>query len=259
MKPASGTAAEADWQRAFWEAGHVTIPSVFTPERMNEAIQDVEAWATEALANLSSDKQRRYIDADVTHMKAFRILDDPQEHRDFFRKLAHDPLLTSRIEQILGKGHRVVSGRIFFKAPGGGGAKPIHQDNFYFQPSRTDGFVTVWIALEDADEGNGCLYYADGSHKEPILDHVAPSSRPHDLTVQEDAAARFPTLSAAPVLQGGVSIHHGNVMHMSPNNPSDRWRRACSFHFIAEDVSMSDSLDAALRLTPRSTSSQPAI
>ena len=237
----------AEWLHEYRKNGHVTIPSVFSPDCMREGLEDVIAWSAEALAHLSSDKRRRYIDSDVTHMEALRILDDPQYNREFFRKLASDPHITSRVDKILGKGHEVFSGRIFFKAPGGGGPKPTHQDNFYFNPSRTDGLITVWIALEDADEGNGCLFYGDGSHVEPILRHEAPSSRPHDLAVPADAAARWPLLPS-PVTQGGISIHHGNVFHMSPHNSSDRWRRACSFHYRAADVTFSDSLDADIRL-----------
>ena len=31
--------------------------------------------------------------------------------------------------------------------------------------------LTLWLALEDVDEENGCMYYVPGSHKQGLLQH----------------------------------------------------------------------------------------
>ena len=31
--------------------------------------------------------------------------------------------------------------------------------------------LTLWLALEDVDEENGCIYYVPGSHKQGLLQH----------------------------------------------------------------------------------------
>jgi hypothetical protein len=46
------------------------------------------------------------------------------------------------------------------------------QDGFYFhiKPNKA---VTMWMALDAADEENGCLVYTTGSHKTGIRPHQA--------------------------------------------------------------------------------------
>jgi ectoine hydroxylase-related dioxygenase (phytanoyl-CoA dioxygenase family) len=48
-------------------------------------------------------------------------------------------------------------------------AKPVHQDNFYFDPDNTDALITAWVVIDDATMGNGCLFFAEGTHLGPSL------------------------------------------------------------------------------------------
>ena len=62
--------------------------STLFSRRIREALEDMEACSSDALANLSPDDRRRYIDADVPHMEDLQILDDPQNNEEFSSKLA---------------------------------------------------------------------------------------------------------------------------------------------------------------------------
>jgi ectoine hydroxylase-related dioxygenase (phytanoyl-CoA dioxygenase family) len=42
-------------------------------------------------------------------------------------------------------------------------------------------------------------------------------------------------MTPAPVPKGGVSFHHGGVLHQSGTNHSTRWRRACALHYVRND------------------------
>jgi len=37
------------------------------------------------------------------------------------------------------------------------------------------------------------------------------------------------------VPKGGVSFHHGGVLHQSGPNHSRNWRRACALHYVRND------------------------
>jgi ectoine hydroxylase-related dioxygenase (phytanoyl-CoA dioxygenase family) len=89
--------------------------------------------------------------------------------------------------------------------------------------------------MDDADIANGCLYYGNGTNRGPIYDHVAPEDKPFDLQLLAEEAARHP-MTPAPVPRGGVSFHHGNTLHQSSDNTSDRWRRACAIHYVNRDT-----------------------
>lgn len=219
--------------------GHVTLPGMFDQARMDAAIADVIAWSAAELAALSDADRAWYVDGGVEGAPVLRKLDNPHDRRPFFAELARDPAIVAPVEALVGRGVSVYFSQIFFKPPRGGGPKPAHQDNFYFGPSDYDGIVTAWIALEDADEENGCLRYGRATHRGPILPHAAPEGRPFDLQIAEADLAGI-EMRPAPVPGGGVSFHHGGTVHVSADNRSDRWRRACALHYVRNDVVFAD-------------------
>ena len=214
------------------EDGHLTVPGVFKAEEVAAALADLEAWSAAELKRMSPAERAWYVDRGVPGLPVLRKLDQPVARRPLFRQLAAKPSLLAMVEQLIGPGLVVYFSQVFFKPPGGGGPKPVHQDNFYFGPNAPDGLVTVWLALDDATVENGCLHYADGSNRGPVLAHEAPADRPFDLQIPEDVAAGF-AMTPAPVPRGGISFHHGNTLHQSADNNSSRWRRACAMHYVS--------------------------
>ena len=137
----------------------------------------------------------------------------------------------------------------------------FHQDSAYisnqFDPYESNS-VTVWMALDDADEDNGCVEYAVGSHKWRPLLHFAggvgtkeegeissfhsadESSYRNNISVAASLANfdnPLKIIEAAPVKEGHAIFHHQDVWHGSgPNLSSDRHRRALVGHYIRGDA-----------------------
>lgn len=218
-------------QSFYRQLGHLTVPAVFTDAQTLAAVEDVQAWGEQMLADMPSEQRAWYVDGGVTARTVLRKLDNPHHQRPIFREMAAHPPLVEAVESLIGPGVSVYFSQIFFKAPEGGGPKPAHQDNFYFGPNEEDGVVTAWIALDDATLENGCLYYGQGSHLGPVYPHVAPPGEPFNLQLPVELVARQP-MTPAPVRRGGVSFHHGNTFHQSAPNLSSRWRRACALHYV---------------------------
>jgi phytanoyl-CoA hydroxylase len=216
----------------FRRAGHVTVPGVFTAAEMDDAIADIEQWGEAFLAELAPEQRKWYLDGGVKAREVLRKLDNPHHHREAIRSLARDPRLVDLVEALIGPGVSVYFSQIFFKAPEGGGPKPAHQDNFYFGPRDREALVTAWIALDDATVENGCLYFGEGTHRGPVVAHIAPEDEPYNLQLPARAIAAQP-MTAAPVPKGGVSFHHGGTFHQSGPNLSKRWRRACALHYVS--------------------------
>jgi phytanoyl-CoA hydroxylase len=107
-----------------------------------------------------------------------------------------------------------------------------HQDNAYFKVTPTDAF-TIWIALDDIDEENGCLYYAPKSHIRPTHKH----SIYHNNTTFR-VRSGVPELSLClhehpeetdvpvKVKAGDVLVHNCNTIHRAGKNNSNRQSRA---------------------------------
>jgi ectoine hydroxylase-related dioxygenase (phytanoyl-CoA dioxygenase family) len=215
------------------KTGHFTVSGVFAAAEMDAAIEDIGRWGEEFLRELPAGQRRWYLDGGVKARDVLRKLDNPHHHRESIRKLARDPRLVSLVEGAIGKGVSVYFSQIFFKPPEGGGPKPAHQDNFYFGPRDPEALVTAWIAFDDATVENGCMFFGEGTHLKPVIPHVARAGEPFNLQIP--AAAATGAMTPAPVPKGGVSFHHGGVLHQSGPNHSRHWRRACALHYVGND------------------------
>lgn len=112
-----------------------------------------------------------------------------------------------------------------------------HQDFSYLPLDRPDG-VTLWIALDDIDEDNGCLYYLFGSQR------LGERRAAWGLQGEQDPRAALPPLEVPAETRGfpaatraGCAIaHHVYLWHHSPTNPSPRPRRSWALSWVGAGV-----------------------
>ena len=97
---------------------------------------------------------------------------------------------------------------------------PWHQDNGY-APTIPEEYVTCWLALDDAELDNGCLWVQPGSHRGGTLRHHRVEGAPFRSGYEGDDAG-----IAVPVPKGSVLVFSSLVMHRSGPNTTDRHRRA---------------------------------
>ena len=124
---------------------------------------------------------------------------------------------------------------LIWKPPGTTTGVQWHQDYAYWPLSAPAG-VTFWLALDDADEDNGCLRYIPGTHRAGELQPTnfttpGAASWRQDLPPLE-AERRAGEAVSARLAAGGLLAHHPLTWHMSGPNPSDRHRRAWSLTWI---------------------------
>jgi ectoine hydroxylase-related dioxygenase (phytanoyl-CoA dioxygenase family) len=221
----------------FQQDGHLTVDEFFTVLQIESAIKDIGIWGQYVRDNLSDEEKNWFLEKTADEDSPLRKLDDPVFHRPAFQQLAQVPRVKQIVEQLIGPEVCIFFSQVFMKPAHHGGPKPIHQDNYYFDPTDHQRQVTVWVALDAATTENGCLYFANGSHLTGVVDHVAPPDEPFNLQVPNHIAQQY-EMTAAPVAQGGISIHHGNVFHQSSTNRSDFPRRAVAMHFIPQDMQL---------------------
>ena len=78
--------------------------------------------------------------------------------REVAERLLHGPVVPKNMQY-------------FNKPPRIGLPTPPHQDGFYFMLNPCEA-VTMWFALEEVDEDNGCVRYVKGSHKQGMRKHA---------------------------------------------------------------------------------------
>lgn len=109
------------------------------------------------------------------------------------------------------------------KMPDGNRGKsdfPWHQDNGYvsIEPATN---LTIWIALDDVDERNGCVWVLPESHRQGLLDHRSAGKDSWHLTVSVVGDGVPAKLKA-----GEAVAFTGLTLHRSKLNHTDRPRRA---------------------------------
>jgi ectoine hydroxylase-related dioxygenase (phytanoyl-CoA dioxygenase family) len=136
---------------------------------------------------------------------------------------------------------------LIYKPPGHPHATPWHQDAAYaHSPHAPAGTpitlesIQFWVALDDADEENGCMHFVPGHHTRPLLAHRVASgaaSEDHRLLVlvDPDAQLDLSRVVACPLPAGGATLHsYGTPHYTPPNRSADRPRRAYIFNVVTE-------------------------
>ncbi|SDO23155.1 chlorinating enzyme [Paenibacillus sp. yr247] len=165
------------------------------------------------------------------------------------RGLLH-PRVLDVIEALIGPDVYALQSMLFLNPPGRGG-QGWHQDACYIK-THPDTLIGAWIALEEADEENGCLWVVPGSNHEPIYPpqeigggnvHAVDAFR--DLTVVHNVShlddgvntlskvvANYPPPIPVPLSPGDVLFFHSHLFHRSyPNRTTDRHRRSYVLHY----------------------------
>lgn len=224
------TAIESEVLLADYQAnGFVVAPGVFTAAETDEAI-------AAAMAHVEGGGIMKEVDASAPRKIVTPFLVKPA-----FRKFPLHDRLREVLTTLLGARPMFITDQIFMKPPRHGSPKPWHQDGAYFITNPQSALITAWIALDDADADNGCLRYIRGSHKDDILPHVADPKETYNLA-PPDELIDFSRETPACVPKGGVVFHHGNMLHTSGPNTTDRWRRAYATHWVAEGAEISENM-----------------
>lgn len=128
------------------------------------------------------------------------------------------------MSEMLGPNLYYHSSKAMMKPAGGGAPKPWHQDSAYW-PHYDANQITVWIAIDDADQDNGCVWAIPGSHKLGLIPHVGAELQVENSHI--DVSKAIPI----PVKAGGLLIFHSLVLHMSHRNTSERnrWAIICDY------------------------------
>jgi phytanoyl-CoA hydroxylase len=159
------------------------------------------------------------------------------------------PRVLDVLEALIGPDVMAMQTMLFFKPPGGAG-QGWHQDSYYI-PTMPDSLCGAWIAIDRADEENGCMWFVPGTQHEPIYPTVDNKGRNHgdtltDLSAVENVsnvddevntlsriAAKYQGREVMAVMDpGDVAFFGGHVLHRSRQNRSEtRTRRSFVGHY----------------------------
>ena len=148
-----------------------------------------------------------------------------------FQEYAALPRLVEIVQRLIGPDVKCVQSMFIDKPPGVGTGQPYHQDAWYLK-TEPDTLIALWLALEDADNENGCLAVVPGSHTDPIF----PVEEPEDpmqakIFHTTSVGAKERREVEVPLKAGSGVFFTGHVLHRSGHNRSHRHRRSYVLHY----------------------------
>jgi ectoine hydroxylase-related dioxygenase (phytanoyl-CoA dioxygenase family) len=144
--------------------------------------------------------------------------------------LYHEPLLDIA-ESLIGPNIQLFHDQALYKPARYGGEVPWHQDNGYWRCTPSN-LVSIWMALDDADEENGCMNVIPGSHLESAPDHDRAVSEKGELPALLQANVDENRAAPVPLKAGYAMVHHCLMLHQTNPNRSHRGRRAMVIHYM---------------------------
>lgn len=151
--------------------------------------------------------------------------------------LVTEPRILDCVQDLLGETLVCWGTHYFAKMPGDGKQVSWHQDASYWPltPSKT---VTVWLAIDDADDSNGAMKLIPRSHRHGQIDFEKSSESERNVLNQTVGNAL--DYGDAPVTvalkAGQMSLHTDLLLHGSEPNHSNRRRCGLTMRFVSPDV-----------------------
>jgi phytanoyl-CoA hydroxylase len=221
-------------KRKFKEDGYIFLPGFMSVEEIGELNKKLECFIENVVPGLPA-KDVFYEDKnDLSTLK--QIINVSQYAPEFASLLNNSKFSTIAGELLEDK----VIPRVleyFNKPPKIGKPTPPHQDGYYFmlKPAKA---VTMWMALENVDEANGCVRYVRGSHLKGMRMHgrtqtLGFSQGIVDFGFPEDMENEI----AFPAKPGDLLIHDSLTIHRADGNQTpDRSRKALGFIYFGESA-----------------------
>lgn len=194
-----------------------------------------EAERQECLAGLA--RLEAYLGEPVNATRDLRWRTMPYIHSPWALKLATDPRILDRVEDLLGPDLFLYTGTFFIKEARTETWADWHQDSTYhgYDPFEE---VAAWIALTCASEEAGCMEVLPFDGAKRLMRHEA-----HVVENSVNRAGQRITepldggrAVAMPLKAGEFSFHHGLSPHRSGPNRAGHRRIGLAFNYIPASV-----------------------
>lgn len=204
--------------------GFYAFDAFLEPEQSQELLADVNRFIQESVPHLPREHVFYEERNDLTSLKQIQHL---EEHDDRFGHLLISGRFRTLAESLL-DGEVVPKNMQYFNKPAGmGKPTPPHQDGHYFKLAPCEA-LTMWLALDEVDEENGCVRYIPGSNHAGMRAHARTTTLGFSQGIVD-----FPTADdrssevALPASPGDLLVHDALTIHRADGNRSaNRPRRA---------------------------------
>lgn len=218
---------------AFRRDGFTVVPDLFSDDECDRIAASIEDAAFELALGEQDAGPLSY--RPMMHLASEELT-----------AVATDARWAPIVQPVVGADARLYWEQAVAKPPRARTELPWHQDNGY-TPLVPEEYLTCWLALDDAEVDNGCLWVIPGSHRDGTYAHHnddggGPFRIGHDGPAEDGVPV--------PVRKGSVLAFSSLLMHRSGPNVTDRRRLAWIIQYCGAEArsALSDRvLDDRLR------------
>ena len=203
-------------RRQLEDDGYVVLENVFTLNEMTDLAGHIETYQVKHQKHLEETSGAE----GISRANEILFTDHLAEKDDNIRAFCTRPEFVGITTQLLGPDIDLYWNQSVFKHPEGKKEFPWHQDDGYglVEPSP---YLTLWLALNDATEENGCISVLPRSHKQGVVEHR--SSPIGHICYDNDAPDQG---IKVPMKAGSMAVFWSRTFHKSGPNVSDGSRKA---------------------------------
>lgn len=210
------------------EHGAVLVEGLYTEDQLSAIEQFFEDFKNEKAI---FDGSEHYTE-EVKAQRQVRAL-HPHRFSSQVKEWFLEPRVAYVLEALLEKPPLGAQTMYYYKPPGASG-QAMHQDNHPLAAAPA-ACIGVWTAIDDADEDNGCLRVALGSHRLKLIcpeGELAKTPREYGVSHISHFPREYKPVPI-PVMRGQTLLFHGHTIHGSgPNRTTDRYRRTFIGHYV---------------------------
>jgi phytanoyl-CoA hydroxylase len=218
-------------RRAYETDGFVVVRQFLPTSAFNDLCSALDRYIAEVVPSLPPS-DAFYVDR--TRPETLKQLTRMEQSPHFAADVQH-PAWRTLAESLLCEPVEHMGCEWFNKPAGTRHVTPPHQDNWYFCLDLPH-VLTMWLALDEVDEENGCLRYVRGSHRHPLRPHRRTQTLGFSQGIFDYGDTDRADEVAVTCRPNDLLIHHGNTIHHADANVSAvRQRR--SFAMVFRGVS----------------------
>jgi phytanoyl-CoA hydroxylase len=221
-------ALTADQVRQYDDLGFVVVDPLVGPEQLAAAVAETDRFEAETDEQLRAREDERFF---IAEAGAITFTTHLVTRSSVLRELAASDALTGIAGDLLGPDVRLYWDQAVYKKPEKPRRFPWHQDNgyAYVEPQQ---YLTVWLALTDATEDNGCPHVVPGLHRMGTLAHAYVDPLGYECLHEPHGAV------AAPVRAGGAVVFSSLTPHLTGPNLTSSVRKAYILQYAADGAEL---------------------
>jgi phytanoyl-CoA hydroxylase len=216
--------------------GYLIAPQLVSGEEVAELKQETANIFKGKRGNIEGLVEVSEGESDADVLKKYVAIHFPHKISPVIKSYLLQQAILNVLTAIISPNIKAMQSMLFVKSPGKAG-QSWHQDEYYI-PTRDRSLCGVWIAIDDANIDNGCLWIIPGSNQLGyILPRVLNNNNEYaDVDTVDISAYGEEDVIPVEVKSGSVVFFNGYTLHSSlRNKTNDCFRTALVNHYMSAE------------------------